>query len=95
MKRRLKRPRAAESVVDALPAPPPAVPGRALARQPRAGTAVAAAAGRPCPLCASPTRDVELIEVAVGPVYMKVCRVCAEPVWNALGLFDWVRRRLG
>lgn len=51
--------------------------------------AARAAAGK-CPLCGLRPGVTQL---AAGPVFVKVCEPCSQPLWHVLGLIDWFRRK--
>ena len=43
-----------------------------------------------CPLCGS---RVATTEMKVGPVFVRVCEPCSQPVWHVMGLVNWITRR--
>lgn len=51
--------------------------------------AARAAAGK-CPLCGLRPGTTQL---AAGPVFVKVCDPCSQPLWHVMGLIDWFRKR--
>lgn len=67
------------------------VVSRQVARAPQglAEAAAQVAAGR-CPLCGVRPGATQM---AVGPVFVKVCGECSKPVWHVLGLLDWFGTR--
>jgi hypothetical protein len=54
----------------------------------RAAAAAAALAGV-CPICRVRRGDVEM---GFGPMYTRVCTTCADPIWHAMGLYDWAKK---
>jgi hypothetical protein len=54
----------------------------------RAAAAAAALAGV-CPICRVRRGDVEM---GFGPMYTRVCTECADPIWHAMGLYDWAKK---
>lgn len=42
-----------------------------------------------CLLCA---KNVAEMEISLGPVFARVCKPCAMPLWHVMGLADWVKR---
>lgn len=63
---------------------------RLAARAYQGGQALAQAAARvavgKCPLCGVRPGATQ---VAMGPVFVKVCEPCSRPVWHVMGLLEW------
>jgi len=49
--------------------------------------AASVAAGK-CPLC---RKAKAVTNVQVGPVFVKLCEKCSQPLWHAMGLLGWVQ----
>lgn len=66
------------------------VVSRAAAHGPAAVAGLAEAAARAavgkCPLCGLRPGTTQ---VALGPVFVKVCEPCSRPVWHVMGLLEW------
>lgn len=73
------------------------VNGLVVRRRQVAVEAVRAAPGsasRSCPLCAGAIDREDSVEMAVGPIFVRICNTCSGPVSNLLGLAGWIRSRM-
>src|SRR3989304_4385121 len=55
----------------------------------RAGSRSRGVGGK-CPLCGARATSTEM---AVGPVFVRVCEPCSQPVWHIMGLVNWIAGR--